>query len=141
MLGDAWDMVVLLGTAEECFIDNPAAANAVDPAPSQAIVADLVLASWELLAAFVSTDRAYRKAHNLTTDPANQRRVSAPMLSNLCIADVSLALGTVASSSPGGALGSDPKTSHQSFGHGGPISRPVWLGPVAGVEFASSGGG
>lgn len=76
MLGDAWDLVALLGAAQRFFIDNPELPNAADPAPSEGIVADLALAAWRMLAAFVSTDFAYRKAHNLTTDPKHQRRVS-----------------------------------------------------------------
>lgn len=79
MLGDARDLVALLTAAKEAFIDRPLPPDvALNPRPSAGIVADLVLAAWQMLAAFVSADRAYRKAHQLTTDPRHQRRVSIP---------------------------------------------------------------
>lgn len=78
MLGDAWDMVMLLGTVNEFFVDIPAAPDAAYQPPSPGIIADLALASYYMMAAFVAADRAFRKAYNLTTDPKHQRRVSTP---------------------------------------------------------------
>ena len=76
MLGDAWDLVVLLRTVKKGFIDKPAEPETTYAPPSGGIIATLALASYDLMAAFVAADRAFRKAHNLTTDPRHQRRVS-----------------------------------------------------------------